>query len=88
MAKYATNVSGAILLPSSIQVTESISGSVVPLAMFFEIVNICHQYHHLDYDHDDGHHLCLLQQYRMAEGHGLGLFMAIIFLSGEMAGVR
>ena len=35
MAKYATNVSGAILLPSSIQVMESISGSVVPLAMFF-----------------------------------------------------
>ena len=35
MAEYATNVSGAILLPSSIQVTESISGSVVPLAMFF-----------------------------------------------------
>ena len=34
MAKYATNVSGAILLPSSIQVVESISGSVVPLAMF------------------------------------------------------
>ena len=34
MAKYATNVSGAILLPSSIQVTESISGSVVPQAMF------------------------------------------------------
>ena len=34
MAKYATNVSGAVLLPSSIQVTESISGSVVPLAMF------------------------------------------------------
>ena len=34
MAKYATNVSGAILLPSSILVTESISGSVVPLAMF------------------------------------------------------
>ena len=29
-----TNVSGAILLPSSIQVTDSISGSVVPLAMF------------------------------------------------------
>ena len=28
---------GAILLPSSIQVTESISGSVVPLAMFFLI---------------------------------------------------
>ena len=35
MAKFATNLSGAILLPSSIQVTESISGSVVPLAMFF-----------------------------------------------------
>ena len=33
--KFATNFSGAILLPSSIQVTESISGSVVPLAMFF-----------------------------------------------------
>ena len=30
------NVSGAMLLPSSIQVTESISGSVVPLAMFLE----------------------------------------------------
>ena len=28
------SLSGAILLPSSIQVTESISGSVVPLAMF------------------------------------------------------
>ena len=38
MVKFATNVSGAILLPSSIQVTESISGSVVPLAMFFELV--------------------------------------------------
>ena len=38
MAIFATNVSGAILLPSSIQVMESISGSVVPLAMFiFEI---------------------------------------------------
>ena len=34
VVKFATNVSGAILLPSSIQVTESISGSVVPLAMF------------------------------------------------------
>ena len=34
MAKLATNVSGAMLLPSLIQVTESISGSVVPLAMF------------------------------------------------------
>ena len=34
MVKFATNVSGAILLPSSIQVMESISGSVLPLAMF------------------------------------------------------
>ena len=34
MAKFATNVSGAMLLLSLIQVTESISGSVVPLAMF------------------------------------------------------
>ena len=32
MAKYATNASGAMLLLNSIQVTESISGSVVPLA--------------------------------------------------------
>ena len=38
MAKFATNANGAILLPSSIQVTESISGSVVPLAMFICIV--------------------------------------------------
>ena len=36
VAKYATNVSDAMLLPSSIQVTESISGSVVPLAMFLQ----------------------------------------------------
>ena len=35
VAKFATNVSGAILLPSSIQVTESIFGSVMPLAMFY-----------------------------------------------------
>ena len=35
VAKFATNVSGAIFLPRSIQVMESISGSVVPLAMFF-----------------------------------------------------
>ena len=35
VAEFATNFSGAILLPSSIQVTESISGSVVPPAMFF-----------------------------------------------------
>ena len=34
VAKFVTDVSVAILLPSSIQVTESISGSVVPLAMF------------------------------------------------------
>ena len=40
MAKYATNVSGAILLPSSIQVTESISGSVVPLAMFYSTFQV------------------------------------------------
>ena len=32
MAKFAIN---AMLLPNLIQVTESISGSVVPLAMFF-----------------------------------------------------
>ena len=38
MAKFATYVSFAILLPSSIQITESISGSVVPLAMFICIV--------------------------------------------------
>ena len=36
MAKYATNGSGDMLLPSSIQATESISGSVVPLAMFID----------------------------------------------------
>ena len=34
MAKIATNASGAMLLPNLVQVTESISGSVVPLAMF------------------------------------------------------
>ena len=33
-AKFATNANGAMLLLNSIQVTESISGSVVPLAMF------------------------------------------------------
>ena len=44
MAKFATNVSGAILLPSSIQVKESISGSVVPLAMFlFQKVGKCEE---------------------------------------------
>ena len=34
VVKYATNVIGAMLLLKLIQVTESISGSVVPLAMF------------------------------------------------------
>ena len=34
-AKFATNASVAMLLLNLIQVTESISGSVVPLAMFF-----------------------------------------------------
>ena len=34
MAKSAINASGAMLLPSLVQVSESISGSVVPLAMF------------------------------------------------------
>ena len=38
MAKSATNASGAKLLLSLIQVTELISGSVVPLAMF-SIIN-------------------------------------------------
>ena len=35
VAKFATNVSSAMLLPSLIQVTESIYRSVVPLAMFW-----------------------------------------------------
>ena len=34
VAKCAINASGAMLLPSLVQVSESISGSVVPLAMF------------------------------------------------------
>ena len=34
MVKFSTNASGAMLLLNLIQVTESISGSVVPLAMF------------------------------------------------------
>ena len=38
MGKFTTNACGAMLLPNSIQVTESISGSVVPLAMFFKKV--------------------------------------------------
>ena len=37
MAKFATNARGAMLLLNLIQVTESISGSVVPLAMFIQI---------------------------------------------------
>ena len=36
MAKFATNASGAMLLLYLIQVTGSISGSVVALAMFYE----------------------------------------------------
>ena len=35
MGKFATDASGALLLLNLIQVTESISGSVVPLAMFY-----------------------------------------------------
>ena len=38
MAKFATNAGGAMLLLNLIQVTESISGSVVPLAMFIIIL--------------------------------------------------
>ena len=34
MVKFATDASGAMLLLNLVQVTESISGSVVPLAMF------------------------------------------------------
>ena len=37
VAKYATNASGAMLFLNSIQVIESISGSVVPLAMFIKL---------------------------------------------------
>ena len=36
--QFVTNVIGAMLLPKSIPVTESISGSVVPLAMFHNYV--------------------------------------------------
>ena len=36
MARFAINASGAMLLPSLVQVSESISGSVVPLAMFLQ----------------------------------------------------
>ena len=41
MAKFGTNASGAMLLPSLVQVSESISGSVVPLAMFMFRVLRC-----------------------------------------------
>ena len=34
VGKFASNVSGAMLLLNLMEVTESISGSVVPLAMF------------------------------------------------------
>ena len=37
-----TNASGAMLLPNLVQVTESISGSVVPLAMFEKGVFVVH----------------------------------------------
>ena len=37
MAKFAINASGAMRLPNSIQVTESIPGSVVHLAMFIHV---------------------------------------------------
>ena len=42
MAKFATNISGVMFLLNLIQVTESISGFVVPLAMF----DIQHSHHH------------------------------------------
>ena len=38
MAKFATNARGTMLLLNLIQVTESISGSVVPLAMFYNLM--------------------------------------------------
>ena len=42
MAKFATNASGFMLLLNLIQVKESISGSVVPLAMFlFFLLFVC-----------------------------------------------
>ena len=34
VVEFVTNASDAMLLPNLVQVTESISGSVVPLAMF------------------------------------------------------
>ena len=47
VAKCATYAGGAMLLPSLVQVSESISGSVVPLAMFDKV----EETHH---DHDTG----------------------------------
>ena len=48
MAKFTINASGAMLLPSLVQVSESISGSVVPLAMFYILQDVffryCHSY--------------------------------------------
>ena len=41
MAKFATNARCAMLLLNLIQVTESISGSAVPLAMFFKVEPTC-----------------------------------------------
>ena len=35
MAKFATNAIGAMLLSNLVQAMESISGSVVPLTMFY-----------------------------------------------------
>ena len=43
VAKFATNARGAMLLLNVIQVTESISGSVVPLAMFSFIVSFTYR---------------------------------------------
>ena len=40
VAKFATCASGAMLLPNLVQVTKSISGSVVPLAMFSSVPNL------------------------------------------------
>ena len=42
VAKFAIDASGAMLLPNLIHVTESISGSVVPLAMFHCFVAFYH----------------------------------------------
>ena len=42
--QVVTNVSGVILLPNLVQVTESIYGSVVPLAMFF-VMHTCESVH-------------------------------------------